>query len=126
MTAPKVHVRIVHDNVSNASHPVLVGHYRHDVIVGAERYLDQRLDGRLSALLRMELYAGLLNTAVVVLNDQTRGELSLHPGAIIAGLGVSMLLWFLYLKPLLHTRHRKAVAGVARKWKLRPEEVGGE
>jgi hypothetical protein len=45
---------------------------------------------------------------------------------IIAGLGVSMLLWFLYLKPLLHTRHRKAVAGVARKWKLRPEEVGGE
>jgi len=88
VTAPKVHVRIVHDNVSNASHPVLVGHYRHDVIVGAERYLDQRLDGRLSALLRMELYAGLLNTAVVVLNDQSRGELSLHPGAIIAGLGV--------------------------------------
>ena len=88
MTAPKVHVRIVHDNVSNASHPVLVGHYRHDVIVGAERYLDQRLDGRLSALLRMELYAGLLNTAVVVLNEQTRGELALHPGAIIAGLGV--------------------------------------
>ena len=68
MPASKVHVRVVHDNVSNASHPVLVGHYRHDVIVGAERYLDQRLDGRLSALLRMELYPGALNTAVVVLN----------------------------------------------------------
>src|SRR4029079_14477435 len=47
-------------------------------------------------------------------------------GPSIAGLGVSMLLWFLYLKPLLHNRHRKAVAGVARKWKLRPEEFGGE
>jgi tetratricopeptide (TPR) repeat protein len=86
--ASKVHVRVVHDNVSNASHPVLVGHYRHDVIVGAERYLDQRLDGRLSALLRMELYAGLLNTAVVVLNEQPQGDMSLHPGVIVAGLGV--------------------------------------
>jgi hypothetical protein len=88
VTASKIHVRIVHDNVSNASHPVLVGHYRHDVIVGAERYLDQRLDGRLSALLRMELYAGVINSAVVVLNAQTPGELSVHPGAVITGLGV--------------------------------------
>jgi hypothetical protein len=83
--ASKVHVRVVHDNVSNASHPVLVGHYRHDVIVGAESYLDQRLDGRLSALLRMELYPGALNTAVVVLNYHTEGDISVHPGAIVAG-----------------------------------------
>ena len=69
--ASKVHVRIVHDNVANASHPVLVGRYRHDVIVAAERYLDQRLDDRLSALLRMELYPGYLSTAVVVLHPLT-------------------------------------------------------
>ena len=87
MASSKVHVRVVHDNVSNASYPVLVGHYRHDVIVAAERYLDQRLDGRLSALLRMELYPGFSNTAVVVLNEQTQGDLTLHPGAIVAGLG---------------------------------------
>lgn len=88
MSSSKIRVRVVHDNVSNASYPVLVGHYRHDVIVAAERYLDQRLDHRLSALLRMELYPGPLNTAVVVLNDQSVGELALHPGAVIAGLGM--------------------------------------
>lgn len=88
MAASKVHVRVVHDNVSNASYPVLVGHYRHDVIVAAERYLDERLDGRLSALLRMELYPGFTNTAVVVLNEQPQGEITFHPGAIVAGLGM--------------------------------------
>jgi hypothetical protein len=37
-----------------------------------------------------------------------------------------MLLWFIYLKPLLHSRHRRAVAGVARSWKLQAEDGGGE
>jgi hypothetical protein len=44
---------------------------------------------------------------------------------IVAGLGVSLLLWFLYLKPLLHHRHRRAVTGVAREWDLQAEEGGG-
>src|SRR4051812_5370854 len=44
---------------------------------------------------------------------------------IVAGLGVSLLLWFLYLKPLLHNRHRRAVAGMARGMQLQPEDGGG-
>jgi hypothetical protein len=82
----RVSVRVVHDNLTNARLPVLVGHYHHDVIVGAEGYLDTRLQGRLSELLRMELYPGALNTGVVVVNDADPGA-SVHPGAIIAGLG---------------------------------------
>ena len=80
-------LRVVHDNLTNARFPVLVSHYRHDVIVAAEAYLDERLDRRLSELLRMELYPGPINTGVVVLNDPPPGNLAIHPGAIVAGLG---------------------------------------
>jgi len=66
----------------------LASHYRHDVIVAAEAYLDARLGGRLSELLRMELYPGPINTGVVVVNEPAPGDLSIHPGAIIAGLGI--------------------------------------
>ena len=85
---PKVSIRVVNDNLTNARFPVLASHYRNDVIVAAEDYLDRRLDGRLSELLRMELYAGPIDTAVVVLNEVNQGDLSIHPGAIVAGLGL--------------------------------------
>ncbi|MGH9175143.1 MAG: esterase/lipase family protein, partial [Vicinamibacterales bacterium] len=84
---PRVHVQIIHDNLTNARSPVLVGHYDQDVIVAAEAYLDQQLSGRLSELHRMELYAGPLKTATVVLNDRDAGGQGQHPGAIVAGLG---------------------------------------
>jgi hypothetical protein len=84
---PRVQVRIVHDNITNAVSPVLVGHYQQDVIVAAERYLDRQLSHRLSDLLRMELYPGPPGTAVVVLNDDETGARAVHPGAVIAGLG---------------------------------------
>ena len=83
----RIHARLIHDNLTNARHPVLVSHYRHDVIVAAEKYLDDQLGGRLSELLRMELYPGAMNTGVVVLNDPPPGDASIHPGAIVAGLG---------------------------------------
>jgi len=84
----KVGIRVVNDNLTNARFPVLASHYRNDVIVAAEEYLDRTLDGRLSELLRQELYPGPIDTAVVVLNEVREGDLSIHPGAIVAGLGV--------------------------------------
>jgi len=86
--ASRIQIRLVHDNLTNAHHPVLVSHYAQDVIVAAEKYLDERLDGRLSELLRLEMYPGPINTAVVVLNEPPPGDLSVHPGAIVAGLGM--------------------------------------
>ena len=35
----------------------------------------------------MELYPGPINTAVVELNERVDNDLSVHPGAIVAGLG---------------------------------------
>ena len=82
----RVHVQVVHDNLINATSPMLVGHYENDVIVAAERVLNARLDGRLSELHRMELYPGPVGTAVAVLNADDAPEAS-YPGAVIAGLG---------------------------------------
>jgi hypothetical protein len=40
---------------------------------------------------------------------------------ILAGLGVVLLSWFLYIKPFVHRRHRRAVNNLTRKWELKPE-----
>lgn len=40
---------------------------------------------------------------------------------IFAGLAVSLLSWFLYIKPLVHHRHRKAVGKLTRSWNLEAE-----
>ena len=40
---------------------------------------------------------------------------------ILAGLGVILMSWFLYIKPLVHRRHRRAVNDLTRTWELKPE-----
>jgi hypothetical protein len=39
----------------------------------------------------------------------------------LAGLAVVLCGWFLYIKPLVHRRHRKAVNQLTRSWELHPE-----
>ena len=82
-----IRVSVIHDNLVWARSPVLVGHYRDDVFVGAENYLDRQLNGRLRELQRLDLYPGAYNTAAVVLNEVEANTTPLHPGAIVAGLG---------------------------------------
>jgi hypothetical protein len=84
----KVSVRVVHGNLARAHSPVLVGHYQYDTFVSAENYLDTQLDGRLRELHRMDLYPGKIGTAVVVANEPGKDDAGVHPGAIVAGLGV--------------------------------------
>ena len=40
---------------------------------------------------------------------------------IFAGLAVVMLSWFLYIKPLVHRRHKAAVSRLTRSWNLEAE-----
>jgi CHAT domain-containing protein len=84
---PKVRVRVVHDNLSRAADPVVVGHYRDDVFISAEAFLDRKLDGRLTELHRMELYPARIESAVAVTNDPESVRKGVHPGAIVVGLG---------------------------------------
>jgi hypothetical protein len=86
-TERRIRVRVVHDDVVNATSPVLVGHYEHDAIIGGEAYLDAQLSGRLTELRDMELYPGPIGTAVVALNSPG-ASLETHPGAVVAGLGL--------------------------------------
>jgi hypothetical protein len=40
---------------------------------------------------------------------------------ILAGLGVVMSAWFLFIKPLVHRRHKRAVSALTRSWELSAE-----
>ena len=83
-----VRVSVVHNNLRWASSPVVVGHYRDDVFVGAEDFLDWQLDGRLRELQRLDLYPGAYNTSAVVLNEASTAQTTTrHPGAVVVGLG---------------------------------------
>jgi hypothetical protein len=55
--------------------------------------------------------------ALVILGVAVTGQLL----SIFAGLGVVLLSWFLYIKPVIHRRHRKAVSNLTRKWELKAE-----
>jgi len=82
-----VRVSVVHNNLIWANWPVVVGHYRDDVFVGAEDALDWQLNGRLRELQRLDLYPGAYNTSAVVLNEPFAQAAARHPGAIVVGLG---------------------------------------
>ena len=41
--------------------------------------------------------------------------------SIFAGLAVVLLGWFLYIKPLIHRRHKRAVSALTRSWELSAE-----
>jgi len=55
--------------------------------------------------------------AAVVLTVALTGQII----SIFSGLAVSMLGWFLFIKPVVHRRHRRAVSALTRQWNLEPE-----
>ncbi len=78
----KVGVSVTLGNLSLAQYPVVVGHFRGDGIVSAEKALDWYLDGQLSNHHRMGLYPGKEETSLIVFNTKLR-----PPGGIVIGLG---------------------------------------
>lgn len=75
-------VSVAHGSLQYARFPVAVGHYRGDVIVGAERFLDGRLGGQLTRRQQMNLYPGDVGTAEVLLAPGRT-----PPGGLVIGLG---------------------------------------
>ena len=54
-------------------------------------------------------------------SDRARGGVTGAVLPIFAGLAVTMLSWFLYIKPVVHRRHRRAVSALTRQWNLEAE-----
>ncbi|MEO1679585.1 MAG: CHAT domain-containing protein [Pseudomonadota bacterium] len=83
--APKAVVEIRHANLAFCGEVIAVGHYENDLLMSAEKYIDSRLDYRLTTRRALGLYPGALDTADVLFN------LSEYPedikGALIVGLG---------------------------------------
>lgn len=77
-------VAIRHGDLAYTRHPVMVGHYRDDQLIGAEKALDTRLGGRLDLRRRLGLYPGALGTAEVVFGRPKEDGIA---GGIVVGLG---------------------------------------
>jgi len=82
--AAKIKVSITHGDLGYVRHAVAVGHYQGDTIVGAEKYLDRKLNKRLSNFQRFELYPGQLGSNAVLINPDPYAK---PGGALIIGLG---------------------------------------
>lgn len=83
-SAPPVRVSIRHGDLAYARYPVVVGHYLGDAIIGAERALDWRLDGKLSQQRALGLYPGAAGSHAVFLQADAQDQ---PPGALVLGLG---------------------------------------
>jgi pimeloyl-ACP methyl ester carboxylesterase len=75
-------VSVAHGDLRFARYPVAVGHYTGDVIVSAEKTLDDRLNQRLTQRFNIGMYPGPVGTAEVVYVPEAT-----PPGALIIGLG---------------------------------------
>lgn len=65
-----------------AKYPVLVGHFKKDAILNAEKAVDKSLKGSLTELHKLNLYPGNIGSSEIVLLQKNSFK-----GAIIAGLG---------------------------------------
>jgi ribosomal protein S27AE len=66
---------------------------------------------------RLAVWAVVGVLAVIVLVVAITGQVL----SVFAGLAVVLLGWFLYIKPIVHRRHRKAVRDLTRTWNLEAE-----
>src|SRR5262245_57550562 len=82
-------VAVVHGNLRYGRHPVMVGHYLGDTIVGAEAEIDRLLEGALTNRYNLGLYPGEFGSIAVVLREPTSMQraLGLPHGAVVVGLG---------------------------------------
>ncbi len=75
-------VKVINADLEMASFPVMVGHFFMDLILSAEKALDDYLNGRLSQRLGIGYYPGKVGESEIFFNLKTQPK-----GAIICGLG---------------------------------------
>ncbi len=78
----QLEISVVHASLEQASNPVIVGHYRGIPAAGAEQFLDEKLDRRLTDAYELGQYPEEVGQSLVALPPETR-----PPGGIVVGLG---------------------------------------
>lgn len=88
-TSEKLQVSVLHGDLTHTTHPILMGHYQGDTIVGAERVVDRLVRGALSQRYNLGLYPGKPETVAVVFAkpDDLQTAYHIRHGAIVIGLG---------------------------------------
>ncbi|MEZ6090457.1 MAG: CHAT domain-containing protein [Pirellulaceae bacterium] len=97
-----IKVSIVHADLAFSRHPVLVGHYVGDPIIGAEKKLDEMVNRRLSIRQFLGGYPGEVKTNVIELVNEDEGKSRPRNGAIVVGLGNAGELNASELRQTLH------------------------
>jgi CHAT domain-containing protein len=88
-TQSTLHVSVLHGDLNHTNHPILLGHYEGDTIAGAERVVDNMVEGALSQRYHLGRYPGRNGTAAVALapSSEIQQSLDVQHGAIVIGLG---------------------------------------
>jgi CHAT domain-containing protein len=83
-----VNVSVINGDLVHSKYPVVVGHFKGDGIVQAEKYLDKALNGKLSEYHYFNNYPGNIGTHLVILKDDAKalGNMACN-GGVVVGLG---------------------------------------
>lgn len=81
-TNHKVSVTLTHGDLVHAAHPIMVGHFKGDAILNAEKVMDDQLDDQLSLRKQMGYYPEEVGSNIILI--PTKGRFK---GGIVVGLG---------------------------------------
>ncbi|WP_218511131.1 CHAT domain-containing protein [Variovorax sp. dw_308] len=87
ITQAPIKVLVRHADLKMANHAVMVGHYMGDLIVSAERVIDDALDGALSQAYTAGVYPGGSGTSMSFFADACADADGTFKGAVVLGLG---------------------------------------
>ena len=88
----KVEITLAHCSLENAEYPVMVGTFAGEYLSGAERFLDQQLNGQLTSSWEVGRYPSELGTSLFIAPSRAMETATQPPGAYIIGLGSTMRL----------------------------------
>ncbi|MEO5996725.1 MAG: CHAT domain-containing protein [Chitinophagaceae bacterium] len=83
-----IEVSVINGDLVHSKYPVVVGHFKGDGIVHAEKYLDQALGLKLSEYHFVNNYPGDIGTHLVILDDnKNKSGNTICNGGVVVGLG---------------------------------------
>ena len=82
-----INISVINGDLVHSQYPVVVGHFKGDGIIYAERYLDKALGYKLSEYHVVNNYPGDIGTHLVILPDDAAPDTMICKGGVVAGLG---------------------------------------